>query len=261
MTPPAGRPSSSSTKRWLGGTSPPPSPSVDVSTSKGARGTYLARGRRCCRRCQADSARRSAVSRHLSSPRTKPGGVLLACCSQLGRSGDSRRIAPPRHSGGRSGRGCRHHHAHPATDCGVVRGRAPLRDTAGRRFGGRASARRLRCVRGDVHAVAQRTHDSACACRRRHAFADPLAHPGLCGAAHDFGLLIGTAAGIIVVAMISTLLFNAGPADAIVFLAAPALLLLVALTATSGPARRQRHRSSRWLRRGRRARDRPTTDK
>jgi len=52
------------------------------------------------------------------------------------------------------------------------------------------------------------------------------------------GLLIGTAAGIIVAQTISTLLFNAGPADAIVFLAGPALLLLVALTATYGPARK-----------------------
>jgi putative ABC transport system permease protein len=52
------------------------------------------------------------------------------------------------------------------------------------------------------------------------------------------GLLIGTAAGIIVARTISTLLFNRGPADAIVFFAAPALLLLVALTATYGPARK-----------------------
>ena len=52
------------------------------------------------------------------------------------------------------------------------------------------------------------------------------------------GLLIGTAAGIAVARTISALLFNAGRADAIVFLAAPALLAVVALAATYPPARR-----------------------
>ena len=52
------------------------------------------------------------------------------------------------------------------------------------------------------------------------------------------GLVMGTAAGMIVARTISTLLFNAGPADAISFLTAPALLLLVALSATWRPARK-----------------------
>jgi putative ABC transport system permease protein len=52
------------------------------------------------------------------------------------------------------------------------------------------------------------------------------------------GLLIGTVGGAIVARAISALLFDTGPADAMLFLLAPSLLLLVALTAAYGPAQK-----------------------
>jgi putative ABC transport system permease protein len=89
------------------------------------------------------------------------------------------------------------------------------------------------------HAVAQRTHEVGI---RLALGATPSQIRalilGYAARLTIVGLLIGTAAAIIVARTISTLLFNAGLADAILFLAAPALLLLVALTATYGPARK-----------------------
>ena len=186
MTPPAGRPSSSSTKRMARRYFPNAEPiGRRINLERARAGTDLARGRRRCRRCQAGPSRRSAVSRHLSSRRTKPGGVLLAVIrSSIDQATLGSRFAAPPGPSIRTS---------PSAPSAPIRQLIATSFAAERLYStllGVSSVVALLLAAGGVfavmsHAVAQRTHEVGI---RLALGATPsqirVAHPGLCGAAH-----------------------------------------------------------------------------